>query len=294
MRTRNLGILTVLSLFLWAAIPRVAAQEADYTFTTNNGTITITWYTGPGGVVTIPDMFNGLPVTSIGDYAFGYRSSMTSITIPNSVISIGFRAFFGCPVLTSITIPNSVTNIGGEAFAGCSSLTNIMIPNSVTSIRQAAFSFCYSLTSVTIGNSVTNIEDYVFSYCRSLTGVYFHGDAPNATPILFEDRFYHSTNVTVYYLPGTTGWGTTFSGRPTAVWKPQVASGDLAFGVKTNQFGFNITWANDKVVVVEASTNLANPTWAPVATNTLSGGTNYFSDPQWMNYPTRFYRIRSP
>jgi hypothetical protein len=41
-------------------------------------------------------------------------------------------------------------------------------------------------------------------------------------------------------------------------------------------------------------TNLANPTWYPLQTNTLTGGSFYFSDPQWTNYPGRFYRIRSP
>ena len=67
---------------------------------------------------------------------------------------------------------------------------------------------------------------------------------------------------------------------------------DASFGVRTNQFGFNITWASDMVVVVEACTNLANPTWFPLATNTLTGGSFYFSDPQWTNYPDRFYRFR--
>ena len=48
------------------------------------------------------------------------------------------------------------------------------------------------------------------------------------------------------------------------------------------------------VVVVEASTNLANPIWSPLATNTLTSGSSYFSDPQWTNYPGRFYRLRWP
>ena len=59
------------------------------------------------------------PVESIGDYAFYYCSSLTSITIPNSVRSIGKEAFYNCKGLTSITIPNSVTNIGEAAFAAC-------------------------------------------------------------------------------------------------------------------------------------------------------------------------------
>ena len=64
-------------------------------------------------------------VTSIGEYAFYYCSSLTSITIPNSVTSIGNNAFSWCESLTSITIPNSVTSIGRYAFSGCSSLTTI-------------------------------------------------------------------------------------------------------------------------------------------------------------------------
>ena len=72
---------------------------------------------------TIPETvtYNGTTysVTSIGDYAFYYCSSLTSITIPNSVTSIGEGAFYGCSSLTSITIPNSVTSIGDYAFNGC-------------------------------------------------------------------------------------------------------------------------------------------------------------------------------
>jgi hypothetical protein len=78
------------------------------------------------------------------------------------------------------------------------------------------------------------------------------------------------------------------------LWNPQVQTSDPNFGVRTNQFGFNITGTSDLVVVVEASTNLANPTWYPLATNTLTGDSFYFSDPQWTHYPGRFYRLRWP
>ena len=78
-------------------------------------------------------------VTSIGNSAFSYCSSLTSVTIPNSVTSIGDPAFYGCRSLTSVTIPNSVTSIGNRAFCRCHSLTSVTIPNSVTSIGNAAF-----------------------------------------------------------------------------------------------------------------------------------------------------------
>jgi len=97
-----------------------------------------------------------------------------------------------------------------------------------------------------------------------------------------------------YYLAWTTGWGPTFAGRPTALWKPQIQTSDASFGLRTNQFGFNISWASGQAIVVEACTDLANPTWSPLQTNTLTGGSFYFSDAQWTNYPERFYRLRSP
>jgi hypothetical protein len=51
---------------------------------------------------------------------------------------------------------------------------------------------------------------------------------------------------------------------------PQVQTSDGSFGIQNNQFGFNINWASGMTVVVEASTNLANPTWSPLVTNTLT------------------------
>ncbi len=99
--------------------------------------------------VRIPAAYNGKPVTSIGDLAFANCSSLTGITIPNSVTSIGPSAFWGCRSLTSIVIPETVTSIGEAAFAYCDSLTSVTIPEAVTSIGEYAFGECSSLTSVT-------------------------------------------------------------------------------------------------------------------------------------------------
>ena len=139
-------------------------------------------------------------MTSIGERAFYYCSSLTSITIPNSVTSIEDEAFYNCSSLTSVTINSdaivnkvhfynysilnifgsqvtkyiigdNVKGIGSYAFKDCSSLTSITIPNSVTSIGSSAFYGCSSLTSVTIPNSVTSIGSSAFDGCSSLTSV---------------------------------------------------------------------------------------------------------------------------
>ena len=140
----------------------------------------------------------------IGNNAFQNCSSLTSVTIGNSVTSIGGRAFFGCTDLTSIVVEEenplyhsdgnclietesktlvtgcktsvvpddgSVTSIGDYAFNGCTGLTSITIPDSVTSIGDYAFYVCSGLTSVTIPNSVTSIGMGAFEGCDSLESI---------------------------------------------------------------------------------------------------------------------------
>jgi hypothetical protein len=278
------------------------------------------------GCTNLASVTIGSNVTRIGDTAFASCTSLTNITIPNSVTSIENSAFGYCTSLTNITIPNSVTNIGRSAFDYCTSLTAITVdglnsfyssvdgvlfnkstntlilcpegkagsypvPDSVTNIGDRAFYSCASLSSVTIPDSVTSIGYAAFSSCTSLTGVYFQGNAPGLGGLgVFSD----ANSVTVYYLPGKTGWGPTFGGRPTALWLPQMLTNDESFGVRTNQFGFNISWASGMAVAVDACTSIANPVWTPLQTNTLTTDTLYFSDPQWANYPNRFYRLRWP
>ncbi len=149
-------------------------------------------------------------VTSIGNMAFIYCSSLTSVTIPNSVTSIGNMAFCECSRLTSpvynahafafmptsysgaYTIPDGIKSIAGGAFCGCSSLTSVTIPNSVTSIGNMAFIYCSSLTSVTIPNSVTSIGNQAFIGCTGLTSV----TIPNSVTSIGNQVFYNCSSLT--------------------------------------------------------------------------------------------------
>ena len=70
------------------------------------------------------------------------NQNIESYVIPNSVTSIGDGAFSYCSSLHSVFIPDSVTSIGDCAFYSCSSLSKIVIPSSVTSIGDGAFDGC--------------------------------------------------------------------------------------------------------------------------------------------------------
>ena len=239
----------------------------------------------------------GNGVTNIGNLAFAYCPGLTGITIPAQVGSIGVEAFASCVNLASATINggnigdyafsacgslssvvfgNGVTNIGVGAFAGCSNLTNVTIPGTVSVIGGSAFSRCANLTQVTIGDGVNTLGDDAFSDNSNLQAVFFQGNPPTFLDAGGPFNGANAAAAKIYCLPGTDGW------------IPQVQTGDGNLGVKTNQFGFDVSCNHNLSVIVEACTNLNRPVWLPVATNL---GSFYFADSQWMNFPVRFYRL---
>ena len=117
------------------------------------------------------------------------KSLRGKYSIRKGVKVIGNGAFFWCESLTSINIPNSVTTIGNGAFSRCSSLISINIPNSVTTIGRGAFSRCNSLTSITIPNSVVTIIGNPFYF--------WYGNLYNESKaFIYEDHVLFNKNKT--------------------------------------------------------------------------------------------------
>ena len=145
---------------------------------------------------------------SIGYEAFCNCYNLTSVTIPNSVISIGGYAFMGCDGLTSVEIPNSVTSIGDHAFDRCDGLTSVVIPNSVTSIGERVFS-ARSLASIVVaeGNTVYDSRQGCNAIIESASNTLIVGcqstTIPNGVTRIGNYAFYDCDGLTALNIPYT-------------------------------------------------------------------------------------------
>ncbi|MCK4552240.1 MAG: leucine-rich repeat protein, partial [Tenericutes bacterium] len=188
-------------------MPLIEDSTDNYTFELyTDGTYEVTGFLGDYSDLVIPSQYQGISVTSIGNWAFEHLN-ITSVVIPNTVTYIGYNSFSDCRDLVSVYIPSSVTYISYSAFAKCDSLieirvgdlnsvfadedgilfnkdktvlfryppgkpeTEYIIPLTVTSINDWAFHGCINLTKLTITENVINTGYAAFSYCNLLTSI---------------------------------------------------------------------------------------------------------------------------
>lgn len=200
-------VIPMLSLML------CAGSNAQFTYITNDNTIAITAYTGPGTDVEIPDTLDGLPVKDIGEFAFMSASNITTLTIGINLTNIGAGAFSSCTNLVQAAIPGNVVSIGIGAFLGCSSLSDLTLGAGIKRIDDYAFSFCPSLVSVTIPEGVEIMGWGVFQNCDNLTDVRL----PDSVTGIGDLTFDSCTNLTRIVIPsGVTNIGySAFGYNPT-------------------------------------------------------------------------------
>ena len=178
----------------------VAAATNKFFFDPTTGMIT--GYNGTDTVVVIPSKINGITVETIGHTAFRY-SSVTSVTIPDSVTFISDSAFAYCSSLTNISIPNSVTAIGSFAFEGCTKLESITLPSSLRSISEFLFYDCSQLTTIHIPDSVSSIRQYAFYNCGKLETIRIPVSVTSIGSYAFDDC---PSSMTVTYSGSKKQW----------------------------------------------------------------------------------------
>lgn len=210
----------------------VTAPSRDFTFDATTGTIKK--YNGNDAVVNIPSEINGTPVTTIGNAAFR-DSSVTSVTIPDSVTEIGSNAFADCTNLTSVNYKGDWSNLtiqsGNPAVEDAAkdaaneqlfdfefilnntavvvisykgTAADVTIPSRykgkpVTVIDPVAFYNNSAVTSVTIPDSVTAIPDYAFGFCSQLTNI----SIPNSVTFIGFSAFRSCTSLKSITLPSS-------------------------------------------------------------------------------------------
>lgn len=154
----------------------------------------------PGEII-IPDVLDGILITSLKEKTFLNADTVTSVVIPDKVTSLPDSLFYNATAMQSVQLPASLVTISQRAFINCTALQSVTLPAGVVSIGLRAFNNCYALTNADLGacSALSVIESYLFSECYALTEV----SLPASVTTIKENAFINCEALTTVRFGGT-------------------------------------------------------------------------------------------
>ncbi len=236
----------------------------DYVLINNETAYEIVGYRVKTKNVVIPSEYDGIPVTSIGGYAFS-GLDITSVEIPDSVTNIGEFAFNGCTSLLTVTIGSGVTSIPYAMFNNCAMLQTVTMEGNVKSIGAYALYNCKALSSIALPSTVLSIGDYAFYQCGSLTSI----TIPSATTSIGYRAFTYCSSLTIYCVATSEpsdwveGWNST---NCSIVWDCNNSSTDADGNIYVTSNGIKYAIKDGVATVVRQPNTITSATIASTIT----------------------------
>lgn len=160
------------------------------------------------GTVTIPKTFvvegktygKSYRVTSVDEMAFANNTTLTKLTLPESITAFGKGAFTNCSALTDINIPSTIQDIPSACFAQCKKMAAFTMPEQVKTIGNLAFANCANANKIELNEGITTIGERAFLGCSSIKEI----TLPSTVCKIGGNAFYRASKLTKIHCKATT------------------------------------------------------------------------------------------
>ena len=156
------------------------------------------------GEVTIPETFavegKTYRVTSVDEMAFANNTTLTKLTLPESITAFGKGAFTNCSALTDINIPSTIQDIPSACFAQCKKMAAFTMPEQVKTIGNLAFANCANANKIELNEGITTIGERAFLGCSSIKEI----TLPSTVCKIGGNAFYRASKLTKIHCKATT------------------------------------------------------------------------------------------
>lgn len=178
------SLISVLSLLMLVLCIPALAESTDWNYDANYAILR--GYDGAGGDVVVPAEIDGFTVDVIGINVFK-GDTITSLTLPETVLELRSNAVASCEKLTSVTLPQSLVVINRMNFFSCNALSEVTIPAGVRYIGDTSFRFCDALRKITFEGVCPAIDMDCFSVLPDDAVAYVPDDQLEAYTAAFEN-----------------------------------------------------------------------------------------------------------